>query len=600
MPDGLLLSPAVPSRPPIRSALLTRHFLTRLIDNDLVSPEADAHKGASVGLALLLSGGTVVTVLMGAKYIMTPLPMPAVNAVNYLDDALFYVTLSMLLLAIVGVVAWDGLALDDRDEAILGPLPIPRSTIVRAKLSAMAILAAAVLIALNGPPTLLHPSSAVAMLPAGVGQMGRLMLAHAVATVGAGAFGFCAILAFREVARGLLGPWWPAISGRLQAVLILVLATAFLLTPAWLGGVPDRLAPPASSGWRVAANPAMWFVGLHQVIAGSVILDLPGPPLPRRLQEAEAWAAARHHKAQAGAAALGVLAPIGLAGAFGVALGAFLWNARRPAARPRTPRRAGRSRPAPFTRLVASTIARPPAIQAGFFFTLRTLSRSVPHRAALAVAAALGLAVATIGFGRALRLPPGAEPRALLGTQTLLIACLVAGVEQAMRLPAHLPASWNVQLAWPGDARGYLAGVKRAVMVGLGTPALALLLVAHLTVLAPAYALTHFAVGLLLLLIALEARFLAEHPLPFLTAYVAGSRIKFAPLWFVAAIVAAEAMSVIEAAALRSAIGSAILLAALIAAWQAVAWRGRCTSAPRDDDLDLFQAQLDGATTLKL
>jgi hypothetical protein len=579
---------------------LTRHFLTRLVDNDLVSPDADAHKGASVGLAMLLSAGTVVTVLIGGQYITTPLPMPAVNAGNYLDDALFYVTISMLLLAIVAVVAWDGLALDARDEAILGPLPIPRATIVQAKLSAMAILAAAVLIALNGPPTLLHPSSVVAMLPAGVAQVLRLMLAHAVATVGAGAFGFCAVLAVREVARGVLGPWWPAVSARLQAALILVLATAFLLTPAWLGGVAERLTPPASGGWRVLANPPMWFVGLHQVIAGSVILDLPGPPLPRRLQVAEAQAALRYRRSEAGATTLGLIAPIALAGTFGVALGAFLWNARRPAARPRTPRRPGRARPSPLIRLVRSTIAREPAVQAGLFFTLRTLSRSVPHRAALAVAAAFGLAVATIGFGRALRLPPGTEPHAVLGTQTLLIACLVAGVEQAMRLPAHLPAAWNVKLAWPGDARGYVTGVKRAVVVGIGVPALALLLVPHLMLLAPAYALTHYVVGLLLLLIALEGRFLADHPLPFLTPYAAGSRIKGAPLWFVAAIVAAEALSAIEAAALRSPIGSALLLAVLMASWQALAWRGRRTSAPRDDDLDRFQAQLDEATTLKL
>lgn len=592
--------PAVPGRPPSRRALLTRHFLTRLVDNDLVSPDADAHKGASVGLAMLLSGGTVITVLLGGKYIMTPLPMPAVNAGNYLDDALFYVTISMLLLAIVAVVAWDGLALDARDEAILGPLPIPRATIVHAKLSAMAILAGAVLIALNGPPTLLHPSSAVAMLPAGAGHMLRLVLAHAAATIGAGAFGFCAVLAFREVARGALGPWWPAVSARLQAALILVLATAFLLTPAWLGGVAERLTPPASAGWRVVANPPMWFVGLHQAIAGPVILDLPGPPLPRRLQEVEAWAAARHRRTEAGASTLGLFAPIGLAGAFGVALAAFLWNARRPAARPRTPRRPGRTRPSPFTRLAASTIARAPAIQAGFFFTLRTLSRSVPHRAALAVAAAVGLAVATIGLGRALRLPPGTEPRALLGTQTLLIACLVAGVDQAMRLPAQLPASWNVRLAWPGDARGYVTGVKRAVVVGIGVPVLALLLVAHLMLLAPADALAHYAVGLLLLLIALEARFVADHPLPFLTPYVTGSRIKGAPLWFMAAVVAAEGLSAIEAAALRSPIGSATLFAALIASWQALGWRGRRTSAPRDDDLDLFQAQLDEATRLRL
>ncbi len=581
-----------------RGRLLTRHFVTRLVDNDLVSPDADAHKGASVGLAMLLSAGAVVTVLIGGQYIVTPLPMPALNAVRYVDDALLYVSLSMLLLAIVAVVAWDGLALDGRDEAILGPLPIPRGLIVRAKLSAMAVLASAVLIALNGPPTVLHPSSAVAMLPAGFAQVFQLMLAHAVATGGAGAFGFCAVLAFREMLRAALGPWWPALSARLQAFLILVLATALLLLPASLGGVPERLA---AADWRVAASPPMWFVGLHQVLAGTIIVDLPGPPLPRRLQAEEDRAARRFRLAHANAPSLAALAPIGSAGALALALGAFLWNARRPAARARTPRRGARARAGPFTRSVTATIARSAPVQAGFFFTLRVLARSVPHRAALAVAAALGLAIAAIGVGRAMRLAPGpGAAAALAGTQTLLIACILAGVEQAMRLPAHLPASWSVRLAWPGDARGYIAGVKRAVVVGLGMPVLGLLLVAHLSLLPVAHALVGYAVGVLLLLIALEARFLAEHPLPFLTAYVTGNRIKLAPLWFLAAIVAAAISSGLQSVALRSAAGTLFLIAVLAAAWQALAWRGRRNGAPREDDLDLFQPALDEATTLKL
>jgi hypothetical protein len=591
--------PDKPGKPPSRSGLLTRHFLTRLIDNDLVSPDADAHKGASVGLAMLLSAGAVITVLMGGKFITTVLPMPAVNAANYVDDTLLYVMLSMLLLAIVAVVAWDGLALDTRDEAILGPLPIPRALIVRAKLSAMAILAAAVLIALNGPPTLLHPSSAVAMLPASFAQMGRLMLAHAVATCAAGVFGFCAVLAFREMVRALLGPWWPAVSARLQALLILALSTTLLLTPGFLGNVPERLA--AASDWRVAANPPMWFVGLHQVLAGSIIVDLPGPSLPRSLRVQVAKAAERVRRGDAGAPVLAAVAPIAVAGAFAVALAAFLWNARRPPARPRTPQRGAQTRPTPFAWLVTSTIARAPAVQAGFYFTLRTLARSVPHRAALAVAAAFGLAVATIGIGRAMRVPPGdGLPQALLGTQTMLIACILAGVEQAMRLPAYLPASWSVRLPWPGDARGYITGVKRAVVVGIGVPVFGLLLVADLTLLAPAQALAHCAVGVLLLLIGLEARFLAEHPLPFLTAYIAGNRIKQAPLWFLAALIATGIMSGIEVMALPTVTGTLVLLAVLTAGWQALAWRWQRTEAPREDDLDLFQAQLDEATQLKL
>jgi hypothetical protein len=428
------------------------------------------------------------------------------------------------------------------------------------------------------------------------------MLAHAAATGGAGAFGFCAVLAFREVARALLGAWWPAVSARLQAALILVLATAFLLAPAWLGNVPERLS--ALPGVRIVANPAMWFVGLHQILAGTVILDLKGPPLPRRLQVEEDRALARHRMAQAGAAPLAALAPIGLAASFSLALGAFLWNARRPAARARTPQRGGGARATPFARLVTSTIARRPAVQAGFFFTLRTLARSVPHRAALAVAAALGLAVATIGISRAIRLsglsPGDGLPQGVLGLQTLLIACILAGLEQAMRLPAHLPASWCVRLAWPGDSRGYVAGVKRAVVVGLGVPVLGLLLIAHLTLLPAAAAVAHYVIGLLTLLVALEVRFLAEHPLPFLTSYVAGNRIKLAPLWLVAAVIAAAAAAAIEAAALRSVTGTIALVAVLAAGWQGLAWCGRQAGAPHDDDLDLFQTPLDEATTLKL
>ena len=43
-----------------------------------------------------------------------------------------------------------------------------------------------------------------------------------------------------------------------------------------------------------------------------------------------------------------------------------------------------------------------------------------------------------------------------------------------------------------------------------------------------------------------------------------------------------------------------MLLAVLGALWAVLAWIGRRTGAPREDDLDLFQAQLDEATQLKL
>ena len=143
-------------------------------------------------------------------------------------------------------------------------------------------------------------------------------------------------------------------------------------------------------------------------------------------------------------------------------------------------------------------------------------------------------------------------------------------------------------------------GVKRAMVVGVGIPALALLLLAQLWFLPPRLALAHFAVGLLVLLIAIEARFIAEHPLPFLTSYIAGSRVKVAPIWLGAALFVSAVLSRIEWHALSGTTSTIVLLAVLSACWVVLAWIGRRTGAPREDDLDLFQTQLDEATQLKL
>jgi hypothetical protein len=389
-------------------------------------------------------------------------------------------------------------------------------------------------------------------------------------------------------------------STRLQALLIVVLATTFLLMPGWMGRVAERIVP-AAADWRTAASPPMWFVGLHQVLAGRVVVDIPAKPMPKRVQAVEDRSAALFDRAQPGAAPLARTALMAVVTSFAVAVAAFLWNARRPAARARTPQRGGVPRRPLWARVVTATVARTPAVQAGFFFALRTLGRSVPHRAALAVASAFGLAVATIGFGRAVRAPAGDEAvLAILWTQTMFLASLLAGCEQAMRLPAHLPAAWSLRLAWPGDARGYVDGVKRAMIAGVGTPALALLLLAQLWFLPPRMALAHFAVGLLVVLIAIEARFIAEHPLPFLTSYVAGSRVKVAPIWLGAAMFVSLVLSRIEWLALAGTRSTIVLLAVLGAFWALLAWIGHRRGAPREDDLDLFQAQLDEATQLKL
>jgi hypothetical protein len=585
-----------------RSRLLTRHFLQRLFDNDLISPHADAHLGATLGAAGLLSLSTFVTVLMGASYVMDPFPSPFRTAVHAVDDMFLFVTASMILLALVAVAAWDSLALDARDEAILGPLPLPRIAIVGSKLAAMAALAGGVTLALNGSPTIFHPGAMLAQFQASLFGAGRLFAAHLAATGAAGLFGFCTMLALREIVRAIAGGWWPAISTRLQALLLAALIATLLLVPGWMTRVASRLLP-ANGAVPVAtlASPPMWFVGLHQELAGDFVVEATAKKaLPRRLREAEADAMATYRAGQAANGPLASLALTAVGLSFVLALSAFLWNARRPAARPRMP--LCRRSPGPHLEaLIAPVVARAPAVRAGFAFGLRTLSRSPVHRAALAVGAAVAISAATIGLGHATGTGPDGPPAiALLVTQTLFIAALLAGAEQAARLPAHLPAGWLVQLAWPGDSRPYVTGVKRAIAAGVVVPGLVLLGAAQVPMLGASRTIAHVVFGTLIALIAIEARFVGSPALPLLTPYVTGSRVKLAPFYLMVAIVFAQIVARFERLALASLNGTLALTGILLAVWAGLAVLGHRRGAPRSDDLDVFSAPLDEATQLRL
>ena len=82
---------------------------------------------------------------------------PGEAAVLTLNDKFFYVSLAMLVTALVAAAQWDALAIDHRDAAILDPLPV-RPAIVRcAKLTAVAMLGAGVALAVNVFPAFVFP-----------------------------------------------------------------------------------------------------------------------------------------------------------------------------------------------------------------------------------------------------------------------------------------------------------------------------------------------------------------------------------------------------------------------------------------------------------
>src|SRR5829696_369222 len=136
--------------------LLTRHFLRQFLENDLISPDADRTQLLAVVGALVISMTLFISAFTTSLYIGAFLT-PGQAAILSLDDKYFYLALAMIVTALVAASQWDVLAIDSRDAAILEPLPVPAGTIRRAKLSAVAIMGAAVAVAVNGFPSWVFP-----------------------------------------------------------------------------------------------------------------------------------------------------------------------------------------------------------------------------------------------------------------------------------------------------------------------------------------------------------------------------------------------------------------------------------------------------------
>lgn len=158
-------------------------------------------------------------------------------------------------------------------------------------------------------------------------------------------------------------------------------------------------------------------------------------------------------------------------------------------------------------------VTRTPLRQAGFFFTLHTLSRQVPHRVVLASSLAVGLSLILITA----RGPVTTIPLSILAGQSLLLASVLSGFRHAVRIPADLRASTTFSLAWTGNLTPYLSGVKLAGWIALVLPTLGALFIWHAILLGTSLAALHFGVGVLVSSLFMETAFFHTRRVPFVT-----------------------------------------------------------------------------------
>jgi hypothetical protein len=539
----------------VRDRLLVRHFLTRFLEHDLVSPNADRHETLSIAGGAVIAVSLFISVLTALQYQFDNFMPPGIASVRAVDDRFMFVSASMLVMALLAVALWDALALDARDAAVLGVLPVPQSAIVRTKFIAVALVAAGTNLAWNLAPILLRLASLPLKLPVGFKGALWLTMAQAVVTLAAGAFGFLSVLALRESLAALLGQErFRSISSAVQAALLVALTSALLLLPAGSRSVERTwlVRHPATA----QSLPPVWFIGLHETMAGAVIDRLPRTKPAFYLVAMERDATSLYRSLWPLYRELSRVAIASLVFVTILAVAACAWNSRRlPTPAVRRGRRTPRLTPV-WKWTAARFLARSPLQRAGFWFTLQTLPRRVTHRAVLASGLAVGLALMVVTVQtRLIGAHPdmASVPLSILAAQPLVLACLLTGFRRAVQLPAELRASGTFSLAWSGERRPYISGVKRAGLVVIAAPMLVALSVWYSAVLGIRVAVLHVGTGVAFSTLLIELLFLGYPRLPLVSAYVPSADLKSrGPAYVVAVLLASYLLALIERSALAT------------------------------------------------
>jgi hypothetical protein len=499
----------------MRRRLLVRHFLNQFVEND-VAPDVDRHQILAVAAAALITIPLFATIFMSVKYLMQPLQSPGWTEVTTFGDQMIFCAASLLVSAAIATLEWDALALSPRDSVILGVLPLPHEEIVRAKVLALVTFAAAFVISLNALPTLLHPPLTVANFQGNPLLLLPLILAHAISTSMAGAFGFACVVGLRELLFLCLGERaFSHIAGTIRSGLLFSFLVFLVLAPIRLSGRASTTWMFESGDVPVLLQPLSWFAATHAAIAGRVLETLPTPDLPPRLSADETRLRAQYRRNLPRLTALALRGLAVLAAVLTISIAVYLRNARRFHMLPEGHAAntvAGLSR---VSDGVASMLTKRPATRAGFLFLFRTVPGNPSHRVYVTAFMATGLALLITMAPAALFAGQSTVTIRMseLVAQTLMLTATVAGFRAAVRTSADTRGAWVFGVAETAGNGEFRKGVRLGVITAVVATVLSLFplyAAAWGVSLAAAHAINGVALGWLLVEVACAS---VEHPL---------------------------------------------------------------------------------------
>ena len=415
-------------------------FLERLFYNDLLSSSEEEQLTAGNILAILSFPGMVLALHLIPKYIFTP---PDELHFAILGDKCLFLSLSMVILALLSVIQWDSLFPDRRDFTVLNVLPVKLRTLFVAKAAALGALMLIFIAVMNVASLVAFPIAAGEQHNSVLGLV-RFGFAHAASIIVACLFVALSFVALRGVLMTLL-PYrvFQRISPWVQLACLFVLFSVLLLLPALVGIVE----PASGQGMAYARyHPAMWFVGFSEWLEGH---------------------ASKEFQALAGIALRAFLLAAGLA------VGTYLISYRTHVRKSLESLEPGSSARAAFQALLSkpidSLLARRPRELALFHFVVSTITRNATQRMFLTAFVGLGLSLVLAKL-LALFAGAGADApfRLTAGWLTIPLTLsffVLVGMRAVFVLPAELPANWVFQVTATAAQETYLGGARKAMVV---------------------------------------------------------------------------------------------------------------------------------------
>jgi len=435
-----------------QTRLLARAFFSRLFESELMPDGLPQVQLVIWGMLLAATPATLYAAIMPKKYVKAQLFVPL--GPEFDADRLILITLSMIVMGVVGLFIWDGVFPDRRDVRILGVLPVPVRTFVVARLAALGRV-----FVLFGTPLCLLQSVVFGLTVTGFGApIGRLhgISAHFLTVLLTCAFVFCALIAVQCLLLVLFGRRAAQAASMTFQVLFAVGLVQLLFFLPELSRVLRTGGTTHEGIAALAAFPPAWFFAVYEQLAGTATAD----------------SSALARVASGVTLAAAILAPALYGASYNyLSQRALEGPAMRAAGIARTNRARAR---------LARSVSRPLA-GAIRWFTLRTLFRSRSHRMMFAVYAGFALAI-DVSSALSLALRKGLagfqEPGPEMMSMPLVVQfLLLAALRVITAVPSDPKARWVFRVCEPADRPAAVAGARDAMIVLVVLPTTVMALV---------------------------------------------------------------------------------------------------------------------------